>query len=43
MLAGTLASTLGVQTALTLAAAWAAVSCAAVLTTPSVRELAHTG
>jgi Transmembrane secretion effector len=40
MLAGTLASTLGVQTTLTLAAAWAAVSCAAVLVTPSVRELA---
>lgn len=40
ILAGTLASTLGVQTTLTVAAAWAAVSCAAVLATRSVRELA---
>jgi MFS family permease len=41
MLAGTLASALSAQTTLALAAAWAAVSCAAVLMTPSVRELAR--
>jgi MFS family permease len=41
IIAGPLASLLGVRTTLLLAAAWAAASCAAVLTTRSVRGLAQ--
>jgi len=39
LLAGPLASTIGVRTTLLLAASWAAASCAAVLTSRSVRGL----
>lgn len=39
VLVGPLAAVLGVRTTLLVAAAWAAASCAAVLTTPSVRSL----